>query len=59
MELQNILGQRMVEMVIMEEEISILKKDVVEFEILLDLLVLDVALEITDLFAKSVTNKVT
>lgn len=56
MELQTILGQilsiRMVEMVIMEEEISILKKDVVEFEILLDLLV-------TDLFAKSVTNKVT
>lgn len=54
MELQTILGQilsiRMVEMVIMEEEISILKKDVVEFEILLDLLVLDVALEITDLF---------
>lgn len=56
MELQTILGQilsiRMVEMVIMEEEISILKKDVAEFEILLDLLV-------TDLFAKSVTNKVT
>lgn len=60
MELQNILGQRMVEMVIMEEEISILEEeDVVEFKILLDLLVLDVALEITDLFAKSVTNKVT
>lgn len=43
----------------MEEEISILEEDVVEFEILLDLLVLDVALEITDLFARSVTNKVT
>lgn len=31
----------------------------VAFDILLDLLVLDIALEITDLFARSVTNKVT
>lgn len=57
--LQQILSTRIMEIVIVEEEILILEEDAVKFEIILDLPALDIVLETTNLFARFMANKVT
>ena len=57
--LQQILSTRIMEIVIVEEEILILEENAVKFKIILDLLALDVVLETTNLFARFMAKKVT
>ena len=57
--LQQILSTRIMEIVIVEEEILILEENAVKFKIILDLLALDVVLETTNLFVRFMANKVT
>ena len=55
---QQILSTRIMEIMIVEEEILILKEDAVKFEIILVFLALDVVLETTNLFARFVADRI-
>ena len=55
---QQILSTRIMEIMIVEEEILILKEDAVKFEIILVFLALDVVLETTNLFARFVVDRI-
>ena len=56
--LQQIFSTRIMEIVIVEEQMLILKEDMVKFEIILDFLALDVVLETTNLFARFVADRI-
>ena len=56
--LQQIFSTRIMEIVIVEEQMLIIKEDMVKFEIILDFLALDVVLETTNLFARFVADRI-
>ena len=56
--LQQIFSTRIMAIVIVEEQMLILKEDMVKFEIILYFLALDVVLETTNLFARFVVDRI-